>query len=309
MRTMHFIQHTTPNITSGSTRRKGPALQSTAADLQWSTRGARATRGKMLAIAALLLAAPTVFSRPVVSEVYVWRDKTRAKPEQSTNTLNAQPKLRTNRDLLRYAGRWYQVYQDASECVFFLWQKAPPQSPSTRPQFTPNPPTPAHHARSDVFESDYCVVADYGLFANGTISVRNRQRDKSVTGAYDGILGWAALNNRTGLHTADGSLSVYLQLPAPAPQGIPAPYDIIMLGPTSFGAFGAYEYAVVSDPFEISLFVLARDVKTYFQLYNATVFAQLEEWGFKHFINKPQMTIQDGCAEFSETDLDTCVRF
>ena len=196
----------------------------------------------------ILAAAPAVLARPVVSEV----------------------------DLLRYAGRWYQVYQDASD---------------------------------DVFESDFCVVADYGLFANGTISVRNRQRDKSVTGAYDGILGWAALNNRTGTHTADGSLSVYLQLPAPAPQGIPAPYDIIMLGPMSYGPYGAYEYAVVSDPFEISLFVLARDVKTYFQLYNATVFAQLEAWGFTHFINKPQMTVQDGCAEFSETDLDTCVSY
>ena len=187
--------------------------------------------------------------------------------------------------------------------------KAPQRAPAHSQPLKRRARATPSAARSDVFESDYCVVADYGLFANGTISVRNRQRDKSVTGTYDGILGWAALNNRTGTHTADGSLSVYLQLPAPAPQGIPAPYDIIMLGPMSFGPFGAYEYAVVSDPFEISLFVLARDVKTYFQLYNATVFAQLEEWGFKHFINKPQMTIQDGCAEFSETDLDTCVSF
>ncbi len=143
---------------------------------------------------------------------------------------------------------------------------------------------PPHTARSqvyqdvstDVFESQYCVVADYGVFANGTISVRNRQRDGSVNGAYNGILGWAALNNRTGLTTADGSLSVFLQLPAPAPQGIPAPYDIILLGPSTHGEFGAYEYAVVSDPFEISLFVLARDVDDFYKNYNATVFAELK---------------------------------
>ena len=89
-------------------------------------------------------------------------------------------------ELLRYVGRWFQVYADLE---------------------------------TSLFESRFCVVADYGVFANGTVSVRNRQRDGSVTGAYNGILGWAALNNRTGLATADGSLSVHLQLPAPAPQG------------------------------------------------------------------------------------------
>ncbi len=127
-----------------------------------------------------------------------------------------------------------------------------------------------------------------------------------MNGSYNGILGWAALNNRTGLTTADGSLSVYLQLPAPAPQGIPAPYDIILLGPSTFGEFGAYEYAVVSDPFEISLFVLARDVQSFYQKYNATVFAELEALGFTHFIDKPRQTTQEGCAEYSETDLWTC---
>jgi lipocalin len=150
-------------------------------------------------------------------------------------------------------------------------------------------------------------VADYGVFANGTISVRNRQRDGSINGAYNGILGWAGLNNRTGLSTADGSLSVYLQLPAPAPQGIAAPYDIIMLGPETYGEFGLYEYAVVSDPFEISLFVLARDVTTFFKRYNQTVFEELQKIGFTRIFNKAKLTVQDGCAPYSETDLWTCV--
>jgi len=151
-----------------------------------------------------------------------------------------------------------------------------------------------------------CVVTDYGLFANGTVSVRNRQRDGSVTGAYNGILGWAGLNNRTGLATSDGSLSVYLQIPPPGPQGIAAPYDIILLGPPTYGPFGLYQYAVVSDPLEVSLFVLTRDVDTFFAQYNATVMETLRKDGFINPINEPRMTIQQGCAEFSDRDLDTC---
>jgi len=163
----------------------------------------------------------------------------------------------------RYLGRWYQVYADLE---------------------------------TSLFESKYCVVADYGVFANNTISVRNRQRDGSVSGAYNGILGWAALNNRTGLGTADGSLSVYLQIPPPGPQGIAAPYDIILLGPASYGPFGLYEYAVVSDPLEISLFVLVRDVDTYYAKYNKTVMETLRADGFINPINEPRQTVQTGCA-------------
>ncbi len=112
--------------------------------------------------------------------------------------------------LLRYIGRWYQVYADLA---------------------------------TTAFESNYCVVADYGVFANGTVSVRNRDRLGSVTGAQNGILGWASINNRTGLTTSDGSLSVYLQVPPPAPQGFAAPYDVVLLGPMSYGPLGLYEYA------------------------------------------------------------------
>jgi lipocalin len=175
-------------------------------------------------------------------------------------------------DILRYAGRWYQVASDLE---------------------------------TSLFESRFCVVTDYGLFANSTISVRNRQRDKNVTGAYDGILGYAEFNNRTGLGTADGSLSVFLQIPPPGPQGIPAPYDIILLGPPTHGPFGLYEYAVVSDPLEISLFVLARDVADFYARFNQTVMETLRRDGFINPVNEPRMTVQDGCAPYSETDLWT----
>jgi hypothetical protein len=146
-----------------------------------------------------------------------------------------------------------------------------------------------------------------GLYANNTISVRNRQRDKSVDGAFSGILGYAEFNNRTSLGTADGSLSVFLQIPPPGPQGIAAPYDIILLGPATFGPYGLYEYAVVSDPLEISLFVLARDVQTFYDKYNATVMETLRADGFINPINEPRQTVQDGCTPYSETDLWTCI--
>lgn len=171
-------------------------------------------------------------------------------------------------DLLRYAGRWYQTYGDLYE---------------------------------NTFESRYCVTADYGLFANGTISVRNRERKGSVTGPAQGILGWAGINNRTGLDTVSGSLTVNLQGPP-----FPAPYDIVLLGPPTHGVFGAYEWAVVSDPFEISLFVLARNYTEFFMYYNTTVIDTLQVLGYINILNAPEATFQDGCPEWSETDLWTC---
>ena len=137
------------------------------------------------------------------------RQDARQRPRSHlTNTLLHLPGRPHPPSSHSYTGRWFQVYADLE---------------------------------TSLFESRFCVVTDYGLFANGTISVRNRQRDGSVNGAYSGILGWAGLNNRTGLGTADGSLSVYLQIPPPGPQGIAAPYDIILLGPKTYGPYGLYE--------------------------------------------------------------------
>ena len=182
-------------------------------------------------------------------------------------------------ELLRYLGRWTEVYSDLA---------------------------------SRTFESKYCVTVDYGVFANGTISVRNRDRLQSVTGAQNGILGWAAFNNRTSLTSARGDLTVYLQIPAARGPPFPAPYDIILLGPETHGPFGGYEYAVVSDPLELTLFVLARSFDKFFApdatgvTYNSTVIDFLSSNGYVTFIDAPLPTVQAGCAEYSETDLWTC---
>jgi len=168
---------------------------------------------------------------------------------------------------LRYIGRWYQVYGDLS---------------------------------GEFYESRYCVVADYGVFANGTVSVRNRERASSVTGAETDILGWAAVNF-TSLNTANGALVVNLHgVP------VPAPYDIILLGPKTYGQFGSYQYAVVSDQLEISLFVLARDVNEFYAKYNQTVYDELEALGYDTWLNDPIQTFQDGCPVYTELDLSNC---
>jgi len=143
-------------------------------------------------------------------------------------------------------------------------------------------------------------VADYGIFANSTVSVRNRERAGSVTGAETDILGWAGATF-TSLNEASGALVVNLNgVP------VPAPYDIILLGPANVPPFGSYAWAVVSDPFELSLFVLARNATTFNALYNATVFDELEKLGFNTLLNTPIPTFQDGCPEYTTRDLASC---
>ena len=140
-----------------------------------------------------------------------------------------------------------------------------------------------------------------------------------------------------GLGTASGSLTVNLQIPASRGPPFPAPYDIIMLGPKTSGDLGLYgefsralstsslflslsltpsfpclpsspstEYSVVSDPLELTLFVLARNYSTFFEKYNATVIDFLQENGYVTFLNTPLPTEWKGCAEYSVTDLWSC---
>ena len=148
-------------------------------------------------------------------------------------------------------------------------------------------------------------LRSYGVFANGTISVRNRDRLKNVTGEQNGILGWGEYK-QTSLTTASGSLTVNLQIPSSRGPPFPAPYDIILLGPQTHGPFGLYEYAVVSDFLALTLFVLARNNTDFFLNYNKTVIETLEKDGYVSFLNKPIPTVYEGCAEYSETDLWSC---
>merc|ERR1712146_315020 len=76
------------------------------------------------------------------------------------------------------------------------------------------------------FEHDaYCATANYTLRDDGKVSVHNQERYASPTGDARGILGYAYAPNAS-----------YPAICSPC-----------------------YDYAIVSDPTKISLFVLARD--------------------------------------------------
>jgi lipocalin len=88
-----------------------------------------------------------------------------------------------------------------------------------------------------------------------------------------------------------GALTVYLQ-------GVPAgaPYWIFQLGPPTYGSEGLYQYSVVSDPFQLSLFVLARNVTEFYQQYDLPLRNWLNASGWNTVINTPLATVQRGCT-------------
>ena len=133
--------------------------------------------------------------------------------------------------------------------------------------------------------SSYCVTADYGLNPNTTISVENRERVGSIGGPVRRILGWAGTDA-----TNEGQLTVHLQTTQ-----FPAPYWIYELGPATYNG-SQYEYSIVSDPFRLTLFVLARNLTTFATQWQAAVLQRLAALGFTNFLNKPIATVQEGCA-------------
>lgn len=133
--------------------------------------------------------------------------------------------------------------------------------------------------------SSYCDTADYGLYPNGSISVLNRERQYSVTGPERVIYGWAAAENPA----QPGQLTVNLQTTE-----FPAPYWIYQLGPETYNG-SQYEYSIVSDPFKLTLFVLARNLTEFAVFWQQQVLEWLTSNGFTRFLNTPLATVQDGC--------------
>lgn len=131
-----------------------------------------------------------------------------------------------------------------------------------------------------------CVTADYGLYPNKSISVENRERVGSIYGPVRRILGWA----NTDSEKEPGQLTVHLQT-----TNFPAPYWIYELGPTTYNG-SLYEYSIVSDPFKLTLFVLARNLTLFAEQWQQGVLARLEQLGFTNFLNKPIATIQENCT-------------
>lgn len=142
-------------------------------------------------------------------------------------------------------------------------------------------------ANEATFEnSTYCATATYGLNDNSTISVLNKARIANITGQPYVIAGWA---EPTPNATYEGELTVHLQGIAFA-----APYWIYQLGPTN--SDNQYDYSIVSDEFQFSLFVLARNVSDFNVRYRPSVLEFLKENGWNQTWNSPLEVPQAGCV-------------
>ena len=64
--------------------------------------------------------------------------------------------------------------------------------------------------------------------------------------------------------------------------GVPvaAPYWVFKLGPETYGVEGQYEYAVVSSELQVSLFVLTRNVTTFYSTWKPEIDTYLAQNGW-----------------------------
>jgi apolipoprotein D and lipocalin family protein len=138
----------------------------------------------------------------------------------------------------------------------------------------------------DLFDQTFqkggkCVTAEYTLFENGTVGVLNKEI--LLNGSESNISGTAYYDDGN----SGGELTVSLEgTPAPAP------YWIIELGPV---VNDEYDYAIISDNLRVSLFVLARDVDRFFELYDKDVLDSVDAMGFTRKYNSPVLVNQTHC--------------
>ena len=113
-----------------------------------------------------------------------------------------------------------------------------------------------------------CITADYGLLDDGNINVINTQIDKH--NEIEQITGYGYYKNVS----EPGKLTVHLE-------GVPvdAPYWVIKLGEIKNNQ---YQYSIITTPSDISLWVLVRDISSFFELYNTEVIDFLNNYKFKY---------------------------
>lgn len=115
-----------------------------------------------------------------------------------------------------------------------------------------------------------CITADYTIISENNISVLNSEY--SLTNQLTQIAGYAYYKNNIN----PGELTVHLDNVE-----YDAPYWIINIGPI---INYYYDWAIVSDPLKISLFVLTRDVNRYYQNYDNEVNNILYNYGYKNIV-------------------------
>jgi lipocalin len=130
--------------------------------------------------------------------------------------------------------------------------------------------TLAYQAPTNVIFQGYgtCITADYGLLENGNINVINTQLDQRHE--IEQITGYGYYKNVS----EPGKLTVHLD-------GVPvdSPYWVIKLGEVKNNQ---YQYSIITTPSGISLWVLTRDIDTFFEIYNTEVIEFLDQYRFKY---------------------------
>ena len=128
----------------------------------------------------------------------------------------------------------------------------------------------AYQSPTNVIFQGYgtCITADYGVLDNGNINVINTQIDKH--NEIDQINGYGYYKNVS----EPGKLTVHLD-------GVPVDtsYWVIKLGEVKNNQ---YQYSIITTPSGISLWVLVRDITSFFELYNTEVIYFLAEYNFKY---------------------------
>ena len=116
---------------------------------------------------------------------------------------------------------------------------------------------------------------------DGNVSIFNKQLDENDN--PDTISGFA--------YYSEGDCCGYLTVELEGAK--PAPYWVLELGPI---IENNYDYSIVSDNLALSLFVLARDVDTFYKLYDTKVLESLKEFGFTKTWNSPVTMNQTDCV-------------
>lgn len=171
--------------------------------------------------------------------------------------FNIYPDTVKTLNITQYIGLWYQM--SADEIVYLTFE-----------------------------QGAYCVTALYGDNGNGTLSVHNYATIDSPKGDPYVIDGYAYQTNPTKY---PGRLDVLFYSDDAIPYA--APYWILELGPVNENE--QYDWAIVSDSFSQTLFVLARNVSVFNEKYLSSVNLKLEQLGFTG-LKQPIPTYQgDDC--------------
>jgi len=119
-----------------------------------------------------------------------------------------------------------------------------------------------------------CITADYNIIPSGNVSVLNSQYEKNKIVQIEGYAYYSSTNKNPKLFP--GQLTVHLD-------GVPrdSPYWVYDLGPI---IDEQYEWAIVSDPLMLSLFVLSRNVESFYRDYDTEVLSILENYGFNDIV-------------------------